>query len=157
MGFWLFQDRKFRPSGRNFRGGRKFRPTGGISGPSANSTKSFLGSLSGGVPELSPGNFRWFGTSGQWKFRLEKRLSHIWDPSLEGSRNFPPEVTHGNFRWAGNSGLQAGSSGLWKFLVEIWLSHFWDPSLEGSRNRSEERRVGKECTSWCRSRWSPYH
>ena len=25
------------------------------------------------------------------------------------------------------------------------------------QNRSEERRVGKECTSWCRSRWSPYH
>ena len=25
------------------------------------------------------------------------------------------------------------------------------------RSRSEERRVGKECTSWCRSRWSPYH
>ena len=23
--------------------------------------------------------------------------------------------------------------------------------------RSEERRVGKECTAWCRSRWSPYH
>ena len=28
-------------------------------------------------------------------------------------------------------------------LIEVW--------------RSEERRVGKECTSWCRSRWSPYH
>ena len=26
-----------------------------------------------------------------------------------------------------------------------------------SGSRSEERRVGKECTSWCRSRWSPYH
>src|SRR3546814_12058043 len=24
-------------------------------------------------------------------------------------------------------------------------------------NRSEERRVGKECVSTCRSRWSPYH
>ena len=23
--------------------------------------------------------------------------------------------------------------------------------------RSEERRVGKECTATCRSRWSPYH
>ena len=23
--------------------------------------------------------------------------------------------------------------------------------------RSEERRVGKECTMTCRSRWSPYH
>ena len=29
----------------------------------------------------------------------------------------------------------------------------------GSRTgaRSEERRVGKECVSLCRSRWSPYH
>src|SRR3546814_11072309 len=27
-------------------------------------------------------------------------------------------------------------------------------SFEG---RSEERRVGKECVSTCRSRWSPYH
>ena len=25
------------------------------------------------------------------------------------------------------------------------------------KNRSEERRVGKECVSTCRSRWSPYH
>src|SRR3546814_18331653 len=26
-----------------------------------------------------------------------------------------------------------------------------------STRRSEERRVGKECVSTCRSRWSPYH
>src|SRR3546814_18510560 len=25
------------------------------------------------------------------------------------------------------------------------------------RHRSDERRVGKECVSTCRSRWSPYH
>src|SRR3546814_13162428 len=25
------------------------------------------------------------------------------------------------------------------------------------KRRSEERRVGKECVSTCRSRWSPYH
>src|SRR5216110_3556491 len=25
------------------------------------------------------------------------------------------------------------------------------------QNRSEERRVGKECVSLCRSQWSPYH
>src|SRR3546814_20622937 len=25
------------------------------------------------------------------------------------------------------------------------------------RSRSEERRVGKECVSTCRSRWAPYH
>src|SRR3546814_1522236 len=28
--------------------------------------------------------------------------------------------------------------------------------LQGNA-RSEERRVGKECVSTCRSRWSPYH
>src|SRR3546814_13249443 len=28
---------------------------------------------------------------------------------------------------------------------------------EAYRERSEERRVGKECVSTCRSRWSPYH
>src|SRR3546814_19659501 len=27
----------------------------------------------------------------------------------------------------------------------------------GLRHRSEERRVGKECVSTCRSGWSPYH
>src|SRR3546814_12834264 len=40
-----------------------------------------------------------------------------------------------------------------------------DPSAAGVRAarraetqiRSEERRVGKECVSTCRSRWSPYH
>src|SRR3546814_21085479 len=30
------------------------------------------------------------------------------------------------------------------------LNHRYGP-------RSEERRVGKECVSTCRSRWSPYH
>src|SRR3546814_19131179 len=28
---------------------------------------------------------------------------------------------------------------------------------DGDADRSEERRVGKECVSTCRSRWSPYH
>src|SRR3546814_13998814 len=29
--------------------------------------------------------------------------------------------------------------------------------VECRLDRSEERRVGKECVSTCRSRWSPYH
>ena len=35
-----------------------------------------------------------------------------------------------------------------------------DPAMRGWMNEgrsSEERRVGKECQSTCRSRWSPYH
>ena len=37
----------------------------------------------------------------------------------------------------------ASDAGKWKVVF------FWP--------RSEERRVGKECSSPCRSRWSPYH
>src|SRR3546814_20599155 len=40
--------------------------------------------------------------------------------------------------------------------------HAWPPIMASfwftrRRGRSEERRVGKECVSTCRSRWSPYH
>ena len=36
------------------------------------------------------------------------------------------------------------------FLLEVM-------NAEADGRRSEERRVGKECVSLCRSRWSPYH
>src|SRR3546814_19583294 len=45
---------------------------------------------------------------------------------------------------------------------EIAVVHFFGGGLQidlGKQAlvRSEERRVGKECVSTCRSRWSPYH
>src|SRR3546814_6679636 len=50
-------------------------------------------------------------------------------------------------------------------LIAELARHFADQLRPGDgrridRNlvgRSEERRVGKECVSTCRSRWSPYH
>src|SRR3546814_1671281 len=35
----------------------------------------------------------------------------------------------------------------------VCVSAMYDSTMQ----RSEERRVGKECVSTCRSRWSPYH
>ena len=35
---------------------------------------------------------------------------------------------------------------------DVWISE-----IMLQQTRSEERRVGKECVSTCRSRWSPYH
>src|SRR3546814_14020050 len=31
------------------------------------------------------------------------------------------------------------------------------PPMNAASTRSDERRVGKECVSTCRSRWPPYH
>src|SRR3546814_15667704 len=36
------------------------------------------------------------------------------------------------------------------------LEHLKETRTFFERGRSEERRVGKECVSTCRSRWSPY-
>src|SRR3546814_1766957 len=57
------------------------------------------------------------------------------------------------------------SSGtLFNQAAQVWNHTFFWNSMKpggggqpGSAARSEERRVGKECVSTCRSRWSPYH
>ena len=61
----------------------------------------------------------------------------------------------------------AGTSHTATFLralgPEPWKAAYVQPSRRpkdgryGDNPRSEERRVGKECTPQCRSRWSPYH
>src|SRR3546814_6242834 len=52
---------------------------------------------------------------------------------------------------------------LHRFAIAQQTDHLHQLHIElhlvmGQRpDRSEERRVGKECVSTCRSRWSPYH
>src|SRR3546814_7663778 len=45
------------------------------------------------------------------------------------------------------------------FLIDCDVSDMdnLDAAFATIAARSEERRVGKECVSTCRSRWSPYH
>src|SRR3546814_17763001 len=53
----------------------------------------------------------------------------------------------------------------WSGATLRFFERVSQPRVEFSRDsfgrsypvRSEERRVGKECVSTCRSRWSPYH
>ena len=41
--------------------------------------------------------------------------------------------------------------------VDGHYKHEYNGEKHELEERSEERRVGKECASMCRSRWSPYH
>ena len=61
-----------------------------------------------------------------------------------------------------HTGLGATASlwpgGTWRTpLGEVPIDDGLTDALLEAPGRSEERRVGKECQSTCRSRWSPYH
>src|SRR3546814_6685265 len=45
----------------------------------------------------------------------------------------------------------------WRTVFPLWGEDTAALSRRFVGERSEERRVGKECVSTCRSRWSPYH
>src|SRR3546814_11963101 len=43
----------------------------------------------------------------------------------------------------------------WVNVID-WFNYYAQ-QISATYGSSEERRVGKECVSTCRSRWSPYH
>ena len=63
------------------------------------------------------------------------------------------------FLVAGKGGLNiTHGEPLEKFVTRYsGPADFWQETINRFTPRSEERRVGKECTIQCRSRWSPYH
>src|SRR3546814_4097967 len=80
---------------------------------------------------------------------LDKGENRSITPELKINENHPPvflfataDDTHGN-----STLVMAGALRDAKVPVE---QHLYT-------ERSEERRVGKECVSTCRSRWSTYH
>src|SRR3546814_1734755 len=57
-------------------------------------------------------------------------------------------------------GLRDAGNGVYQIIPRIMGSASEEFALMrrlAEESRSEERRVGKECVSTCRSRWSPYH
>src|SRR3546814_10169855 len=71
---------------------------------------------------------------------------------IEGPPSTPTSISY-----------EKSNNELWMWSGETWSAVrgperykriIYDSTAEA---RSEERRVGKECVSTCRSRWSPYH
>src|SRR3546814_15777025 len=89
--------------------------------------------------------------------------------TLEANEHFIRQMVHEKagkvLRWTGLDENHADAiiGGLHKLLGEMAenpahpLRAKAEEGLEKLAARSEERRVGKECVSTCRSRWSPSH
>ena len=73
----------------------------------------------------------------------------LWFCERDGELCLEPTISFdaGGLR----TGLEVIANQLGKRLDED------NPRLHAQLIRSEERRVGKECSLPCRSRWSPYH
>src|SRR3546814_10096865 len=82
-------------------------------------------------------------------------INSIYMMAHSGARGSPAQMK----QLAGMRGLMAKPSG--EIIETPIISNLQEglTVLEyfNSTHRSEDRRVGKECVSTCRSRWSPYH
>src|SRR3546814_19459917 len=86
--------------------------------------------------------------SGPWRSRgLPSLPLHQQPRKLEGTDHLRPDRSGPS-----NTGSRQAPPAT---MIQLGRSVRKDP--ECSLARSEERRVGKECVSTCRSRWSPYH
>src|SRR3546814_7940739 len=94
------------------------------------------------------------------KTAYEMRISD-WSSDVCSSDLLLTDTTHSIPVQVNRNGLRAIASGTGN-PERLELRHVADTAdiKEGdllvSSGRSEERRVGKECVSKCRSRWSPY-
>ena len=77
----------------------------------------------------------------------EKIVLAYGDELLEMARH-RPEIIVMDADLLSDCGIEAFKAELPERFIECGIAE---------RRRSEERRVGKECQSVCRSRWSPYH
>src|SRR3546814_14260984 len=77
------------------------------------------------------------------------------DPKLEALRALAMDHVRGRSCPRTTSGCRGLPPELVTASRQLLAQYESTSQLRG--HRSEERRVGKECVSTCRSRWSPYH
>src|SRR3546814_17801946 len=93
--------------------------------------------------------------NGDGTFRKQRWVEEVLvvQPSIDAARGYATTPI-----FAPNHLGQAVATGkLDNFLAQELARHGFDLEAYKAESRSEERRVGKECVSTCRSRWSPDH
>src|SRR3546814_8723525 len=90
--------------------------------------------------------FLWFAVSHVFILFFFFKQKTAYDMRIS---DWSSDVCSSDLCVAGDTSIAAGCVGIHPICGR--------PALLPLGSRSEERRVGKECVSTCRSRWSPYH
>src|SRR3546814_4969138 len=107
--------------------------------------------------------FFFFKQKTAYEMRISDWSSDVCSSDLRKTTIFRSFATSGNAFSIGRQTKAPRCERTQKFfqthlIVVPWLSNVTIPKSDQTlRARSEERRVGKECVSTCRSRWSQYH
>src|SRR3546814_7356767 len=88
-----------------------------------------------------------------YELRISDWSSDVCSSDLNAHVGFVYACRHTQHRRRRSASSENSAGGVRLFCQNQEV--FFRVSLETLR--SEERRVGKECVSTCRSRWSPYH
>ena len=93
--------------------------------------------------------------------RVTEALNRQWYERNSGQAltNVQQRVQHPVIRWmaATLDGVVEDTGAVFEGCRHPTDDRMLDSALDVCDHRSEERRVGKECSVTCRSRWSPYH
>src|SRR3546814_2590971 len=111
------------------------------------------------ISVLSAFFFFFFKQKTAYEMRISDWSSDVCSSDLFNSwTNTDTGQEHGKLH--GDKALLTGALkvkvGFDGFIVSDW-NGIGQVAGCSNASRSEERRVGKECVSTCRSRWSPYH
>src|SRR3546814_5701279 len=95
--------------------------------------------------------FFFFKQKTAYEMRISDWSSDVCSSDLAEADEQHGEGDRDDVQLADGQGREAGGPG------QTGHERHQDRHGEAPGPRSEERRVGKECVSTCRSRWSPYH
>src|SRR3546814_9448957 len=106
--------------------------------------------------------FCFFKQKTAYEMRISDWSSDVCSSDLPTWGVLPTSGIHPLSTTHDHVGIVAGSLqdiwSLYRVMAQTAINPVRGAHLElNAIKRSEERRVGKECVSTCRSRWSPYH
>src|SRR3546814_18478140 len=89
--------------------------------------------------------------------RVDQRMQTCREAAEQWNQHIQRFITFNRYLPHGVKGMIGSVKRACRSSLQRLILHKIGTAVGKTTGRSEERRVGKECVSTCRYRWSPYH